>query len=59
MKEYQIKEEILNRLYETSSICSFCKSDKCNHTGNRELKTILKLDDVLRAIDLDRGGLNE
>lgn len=54
-EENELKEVILNRLFETSSHCSFCLAYECNHKGNRTLNKVLPAEEVLRAINFDRS----
>lgn len=53
--EREIKEQILNRLFETSSHCSFCGKKSCAHT-NRTLNKMINRDAVIKAIDLERSN---
>ena len=54
-EENELKETILNRLFETSSHCSFCLKFSCDHKGNRTLNTQLSAEKVLMAINFDRS----
>jgi len=47
------KELILQRLYNSSSMCSLCRQYDCKHEGNRNLPEILYTDAVLRAISYE------
>ena len=54
-EESELKETILNRLFETSSHCSLCGQSSCGHGSNRDLDAILKVEDVLNAINYERS----
>ncbi len=58
-KDNALKNKILDRLYETSSICSICGEAKCMHGGNRRLTPMLDTDDVLKAINLNEYFYSE
>ncbi|MGD9157201.1 MAG: hypothetical protein PVG39_02220 [Desulfobacteraceae bacterium] len=58
MKPNEIKNKILERLFETSSHCSICNKRSCPHSS-RTLNATLKVDDVLRAINLDEYYFKE
>jgi hypothetical protein len=53
-EEEELKETILDRLFETSSHCDICQKNDCNHISNRTLNDKLDADQVLRAINYDR-----
>lgn len=53
MTEYEVKEEILNRLHERVGECMHCGRVRCCHGSNTELPGHIWLDDLIWAIDLD------
>ena len=54
----KIKELILKRLYQSSSICLCCHKQNCVAT-NRKLPSTLDTDKVLKAINLDEHFFKE
>lgn len=53
MSEYEVKEEILNRLHKRVGECMTCGKQGCGHGSNTMLPSHIWLEDLIWAIDLD------